>query len=207
MPWIASIAVLAGLGMMHGAKVDTTPGCVEARRTNGWCKATNAGYVASLEIHSRFLYEVLDAHGHQIVPEAVTCETCRSALKSNGFCATHRMGYVGGKAFMTPLTYELALGRTIDPAAITCDTCRKHTHGIGWCEEDQVGIVGYTAIDDRRHFEDLVKAYRILEAAIETSARCERCAGAMVADGYCAIHRLKYKDGQVVHLAAGDGGR
>jgi hypothetical protein len=174
------------------------PACEQARRTNHWCRAGNVGYVAGLEIRSRFLYEVLDAHGHDIDPKAVRCEACKAALKSHGYCHAHRMGYVGGHAYMTPLTYYLARGRRVDPASITCPICRQHMQGIGWCEKDQVGIVGFTALDSREEFEELTKAYQILVAAIEKSSSCERCSGAMVADGYCAIHRIKYANGSPV---------
>ena len=179
------------------------PGCEEAKRTNGWCREANVGYVASLLIRSPMLYEALDAHGHAVDPSAVACGTCRAALKSDGFCADHRMGYVGGEAYLSPLTYHLARGRSIDPAAITCRACRRHTRGIGWCDRHRVGIVGRVAFDDRQEFEELVEAYRLLEAAIRTSERCETCAAAMVAEGYCPVHRLKYRDGQAI---AGDGG-
>ena len=84
----------------------------------------------------------------------------------------------------------------VDPARITCPVCRQHTLGIGWCDAHHVGIAGTFALDDRQEFEEMQKAYAILLAAVETSARYERCAAAMVADGYCAIHRIKYKDGR-----------
>jgi hypothetical protein len=185
---------------------EPAPECEEAKRTNGWCREENVGYVASLAIRSPLLYEALDAHGHAVDPAAVACGTCRAALKSDGFCADHRMGYVGGEAYLSPLTYHLARGRAIDPAAIACRACRRHTRGIGWCDRHRVGIVGRVAFDDRQEFEELVEAYRLLEAAIRTSGRCETCAAAMVAEGYCPVHRLKYRAGQAID-GDGDGVR
>ena len=173
-----------------------SPDCEAAKRANKWCAAGNVGYVASVPIRSRFLYEALDAHGHDVDPAAMTCAVCRKAVASHGFCAAHRMGYVGGHAFLSPLTYYLARSHPVDPARITCPVCRQHTLGIGWCDAHHVGIAGTFALDDRQEFEEMQKAYAILLAAVETSARCERCAAAMVADGYCAIHRIKYKDGR-----------
>ena len=196
---VATLALLACLGIADAPGHEPARACEEAKRLNGWCEADKVGYVASIEIRSHQLYETLDAHGHDIEPSAVTCATCREAIGSNGFCAAHRMGYVGGKAFMSPLTYYLAKGRVIDPASVACPVCRKHTRGIGWCEAHRVGIAGNRALDDRQDFEGLTKAYAILQAAIETSARCETCAAAMVADGYCAIHRIKYVDGRAAH--------
>lgn len=198
--WIVAIALLAGPGLPHGWSAGPQPACEEAKRTDGWCEAGNVGYVASVEIRSRMLYEALDAHGHDIEPEGVQCETCRMALKSDGFCPAHRMGYVRGEAYLSPLTYHIARGRRIDPAEVTCPACLEHTRGIGWCETHRVGIAGHVAIDDRERFEEFAGAYRILVAAVETSARCQTCAAAMVADGYCAAHRLKYKDGRGVPL-------
>src|SRR5213594_4275094 len=124
---MASAVLLTALGLPGPGSAGPLPSCEEAKRINGWCEEANAGYVASLEVRSRFLYEVLDAHGHNIDSSAVTCDACRAALKNNGFCKSHRMGYVGGKAYMSPLTYYLALGRAINPATLTCPVCRMNT--------------------------------------------------------------------------------
>jgi len=197
--WLASsilgVALIAASGFAAMGSVEPAGVCEQARRLHHWCKAGKVGYVAGLEIRSRFLYEVLDAHGHDVDPKAMRCESCLRALKSHGYCPAHRMGYVGGHAYLTPVTYYLARGRPVDPARLSCPICREHTRGIGWCDRDRVGIVGTTALDNREEFEELSKAYRILVAAIEKSKSCEPCAGAMVADGYCAIHRIKYADG------------
>ena len=192
-------AMLAVFVAAHGAgSAGVSPDCEEAKRSDGWCEAANVGYVAGVEIKSPMLYEALDAHGHDIDPAAVKCEGCRKALETDGFCAAHRFGFVKGEAFLSPLTYHIARGRRIEPAAMACEVCREHTRGIGWCEKHRVGIAGHTAIDDRESFEEFRRAYQLLLAAIETSARCETCAAAMVAEGYCAIHRLKYKDGRAI---------
>lgn len=170
--------------------------CAEARRTGGWCEAEKAGYLAGVKIRSHQLYETLDAHGHPVERSAVTCATCLRAMETDGFCPAHRMGYVGSLAYLSPLTWHLARSRDIDPAALTCPTCRKNSKAGGWCDLHKVGIAGRVAIDDRRRFDDFLEARRILIAAVELSATCENCAAAMVADGYCAIHHLKYQDGR-----------
>jgi len=190
--------LLAALGLSTTGRAGSPDPCEAAKRINGWCEAANAGYVASVEVRSRFLYEVLDTHGHDIDPAAVKCETCRKAMQSDGYCPIHKMGYVHGEAFLSPLTYYLARARKIEPSTVSCPVCRKHTRGIGWCEKDHVGIAGYFALDDRQEFGDLERAYTILLAAVEKSTRCETCAGAMISDGYCAIHRLKYEGGRPV---------
>ena len=190
--------LLAAAGLPVAAHTEHTASCEEAKRINAWCDSENAGYVASVQIRSRFLYEVLDAHGHEIIPAKVTCETCKKALASDGYCPAHKMGFVRGEAFMSPLTYHLARARKIDPATITCPVCRKHTRGIGWCDKDRVGIAGYFALDDRQEFSELENAYAILLSAVAMSSKCERCAGAMITDGYCSIHRVTYGNGRAV---------
>ncbi len=195
---IVLVVLLAASGLPAAGKTGPGASCEEAKRINGWCDAANAGYVASVKIRSRFLYEVLDTHGHDIDPRAVTCETCRKALQSDGYCPAHKMGYVHGEAFLSPLTYHLARARTIDPSTVSCRVCRRHTRGIGWCEKDHVGIAGTFAVDDRQEFNELERAYAILLAAVEMAPRCETCAGAIVADGYCGIHHVKYEDGRAV---------
>jgi hypothetical protein len=192
----AGLMILASLGLSAPGRAGASGDCEEAKRLNHWCASANAGYVAGVEIRSRFLYEALDAHGHDIDPAAMTCAVCKTALRTDGFCPAHRMGYVNGHAFMSPLTYYIARGRPIDPAALTCNVCRQNSRGIGWCEKDRLGIAGYIAFDDRRVFDEFSKNYRILLAAVERSKKCETCAAAMMADGYCGIHRVKYVDGQ-----------
>lgn len=188
---------LAALGLPAAGRAHppSVRSCEEAKRVNGWCEPAHVGYVASVPIRSRFLYEVLDAHGHAIAPDEVTCETCRKALESDGYCPAHRMGFVRGEAYLSSLTYHLARARTIDPRTLACEDCRRHTRGIGWCEKDRVGFAGAFAVDDRKEFDALARDYALLLAAVEKSSRCETCAGAMITDGYCRIHRLQYKDG------------
>ena len=189
------LALLPSHAAAHGLE---TASCDEAKRINGWCTTGNVGYVASVPIRSRFLYEVLDAHGHDIIKAHVTCPKCRKAIETDGYCPDHKMGYFHGEAFMSPLTWHLARARKIDPSTISCPVCRKHMSGIGWCEKDRLGIAGYFAVADQQEFEELEAAYRILLLANDMSTRCERCAGAMIADGYCSIHRVTYDGGKAI---------
>ena len=193
----ALVVLLAALGLPAAGRAHplSVKSCEEAKRINAWCEPAHVGYVASVPIRSRFLFEVLDTHGHDIIKSEVKCETCRKAIESDGYCPAHRMGFVHGEAYMSSITYHLARARKIDPRTITCPDCRKHTQGIGWCEKDQVGIAGYFAVDDRKEFDELARAYALLLAAVEKSSTCETCAGAMITDGYCRMHNLQYKDG------------
>lgn len=192
------VLLLAALGAPAAAHVHSVASCEEAKRINAWCATDNVGYVASVPIRSRFLYEVLDAHGHEIIKSAVTCATCRKALENDGYCPAHKMGYVHGEAFMSPLTYHLARAKRIDPSTISCPVCRKHMQGIGWCEKDRLGIAGYFAVEDRQEFDALEAAYRILLIANDMAPRCETCAGAIITDGYCAIHHVRYDGGKAI---------
>ena len=197
---IGLVVLLLALGLpaIGRAHPPSVASCEEAKRINGWCEPAHVGYVASVEIRSKFLYEVLDTHGHDIIKSKVTCPTCLKAIETDGYCPAHRIGFVHGEAYMSALTYHLARARKIDPRTLSCLDCRKHTQGIGWCEKDKVGIAGYFAVDDRQEFDELAKAYSLVLAADEKSARCETCAGAMITDGYCRIHNLQYKDGAPV---------
>lgn len=189
------LAALAGSALGHEMR---TASCEEAKRVNGWCTAEEVGYVASVPIRSKFLYEVLDPHGHEIIAAKVTCATCRKAIKTDGFCPDHKMGYFHGEAFMSSITWHLARARKIDPAKVACPDCRKHTRSIGWCDKDGLGIAGYFAVADRKEFEGLEAAYARLLRANEMAARCERCAGAMITDETCSIHRVRYAGGKAI---------
>lgn len=201
MRWVLMLLLSTSPCLAHGEEDSATRTCDAARRTNGWCEEAGVGYVASVEIRSRMLYEALDAHGHDFEPTAITCKTCRDALEHDGFCQAHRIGFVRGQGYLSPLTYHIARGQTVHPETIDCPVCREHTRGIGWCEKHHVGIAGLTAISDRREFEKLARAYELLLAAVDLSAQCEMCAAAMVADGYCPDHRVKYRDGTRVPIS------
>lgn len=184
--------------LAHGEAGGSDRPCGTARVDNVWCAEKQLGYVAAVAIRSQLLFEALDVYGHHFEAAAIDCPICRDAFRNDGFCATHRIGFVRGKGYLTPLTFHLARGRRIDPDALGCPICREHTRGIGWCERDDVGIAGLTAIDDRGDFEELRRAYDLLLSAVALSARCEMCAAAMVADGYCPVHRAGYRRGERV---------
>jgi len=175
-----------------------TTSCEEAKRINAWCTSANVGYVASVPIHSAFLYEVLDAHGHPIIKSEVTCPTCLKAIETDGYCPAHKMGYVLGEAWMSSITWHLARAKPINLKSITCPVCRRHVEGIGWCEKDQRGIAGYFAVTDKKEFEALTAAYQILLQANAMAEKCETCAGAMITDETCPVHHVKYSGGKPV---------
>ena len=181
---------------LAGGAVDDD--CASAKQTDSWCDAHQVGYVASVLIPSKRLWETLDAHGHELELDSFTCSSCREAIESDGFCEEDRIGFVGGLAYFSRLTYELARGEIRDPASIPCSVCRVNAETHGWCDEHGVGMVGNVAIQDREGYEQIERALRILRAAIEVAGRCEHCAVAMVTDTECPRCRISYRDGVAV---------
>jgi len=172
--------------------------CAAAKLSNGWCKKCRVGYVASIRIDSKLLYEELDAHGHNIDPASVKCPTCRKAIEMDGFCESSRMGFVGKQAYLSRLAYHLAKGRTMDSSKITCTVCRKNAEKYGWCDACKVGMVANVAMTERADFDLAVKAYELVALAVQTAKRCEMCAVAMIYDARCDDCKLSYKDGKPV---------
>jgi hypothetical protein len=82
--------------------------CVEAKRTHGWCEACGVGYVGDVPIRSRYLWHVLDAHGHTLNIESLNCVHCTEAAATDGYCADSKIGFVDGKAYFSRLTWLLA---------------------------------------------------------------------------------------------------
>lgn len=172
--------------------------CEAARLDSGWCEVHEVGYVASIPIRSRVLYETLDAHGHTLDPAAFTCERCKEAIRTDGFCEKDRIGFVRTQAYFSRLTYELARGEKRPPGMIDCPVCRKNAGSHGWCEAHGVGMIGAVQAKDRQGYEKAVEALEILIAASEMAATCEECATAMITDSLCARHRINYRDGKPV---------
>src|SRR5687768_4101635 len=56
----------------HGpAAVENACECSAAKAHNGWCGACHVGYVASVQIRSADLFDVIDAHGHDFIAQAI----------------------------------------------------------------------------------------------------------------------------------------
>ncbi|MFN0057887.1 MAG: hypothetical protein ACKVX7_05455 [Planctomycetota bacterium] len=170
------------------------PGCVcaRARIDNGWCDVCSVGYVAALEIPSRMFFEVLDAHGHDVDPSRIDCDSCQVALKAEGFCDRHGMGFIRGKAYVARLNYHLARGQVVDPSDIACRTCRENSRSTGWCDSCAVGVVGNVAFTQRSDFEAAAVEYQRLVAALEQLAKCELCAAAQFTGSRCPRCKIAY---------------
>lgn len=197
------LAVVIGLMAPQGSQPTAADcACATARQTNGWCEAHRVGYVASVKITSGRLYEVLDAHGHELDLTTFQCDACRKAIASDGFCDQHRIGFVGRLAYFSRLTYELARGEPVDPAGIECPACRVNAGSHGWCDKCSRGMVGDVAIRDKAAYQHAAKAVEILISAAQTAARCEWCAVAMITDTQCPDCKITYKDGVPVPAPA-----
>lgn len=193
---VLALAFVALLPM--GGAASATPGvcaCGVAMEDGGWCDVHRLGYIGGVEIRSARLYEVLDAHGHELDLDTFTCPQCRRAIESDGYCEEHRVGFVDGLAFYSKLAYHLARAEKVDLSAVTCPVCLANARSRGWCDEHGVGLVGGHALGDRNDFEEVAEALRLLELANEAAESCERCAVAIVTDSLCVKHRLRYENG------------
>ena len=191
--------LLYALLLFGGAAESVTPGrcsCAQALENGGWCDVHEIGFIGSVEVDSRLLFDALDAHGHTVDPATFDCPSCREAIATAGFCATHRIGFFEGKAYFSRLSYSLARGRRLVPAAVECPTCRRHMAARGWCATCGVGMVGNVAIHDRRDFDEVDRALSIVESANRVAARCEHCAMAMVTDTQCPVCGIRYEGGK-----------
>ena len=198
---------LSGIGLFVGAPPAPAPcTCASAVETNGWCEPHHVGYVASVRIPSRLLYDVLDAHGHTLDLSTFHCPSCRKAIETDGYCGEHRIGFLHGQAYFSRLTYELARGEVRDSAAIACPVCRKNAQSHGWCKRCRLGMAGRVAIKSEEAYRQVSKALDILEGANRAAVRCEGCALAMVTDTECPFCRITYKDGKPIGSRAGGSG-
>jgi hypothetical protein len=169
--------------------------CDRARAADGWCHVHALGHVAGVPIRSPLLFEILDAHGHQLDPAALHCSACARALAEEGFCEQHRIGFVRDLAYFSRLTYELARGERLRPPEPSCPVCRANARTHGWCDACRRGMAGTVALRDRVSYEAVVDALEILALANAAAERCEHCAVAIVTDADCPFCRIHYRDG------------
>jgi hypothetical protein len=172
--------------------------CATSRVTNGWCAIHGFGYVGGLKIESAWLYEALDAHGHDLDLSTFACPACKKAIASDGYCEEHRIGFVRRQAYFSKLTYETAKAEPKDVAALGCPVCRKNAEDHGWCGKDKLGLVGPFAFRSRADYDEAVRALEIVRLAAVASKRCDHCAGAIITDTQCPFCLIRYKGGKAV---------
>lgn len=204
------INLLCALFILHDPHADPDVCiCAANRFEGGWCEKCDVGFCAGLRFTSRKLGEVIDFHGHQVNADRTACPECRKLIKSGGFCESCKMGFVGGRGFFSRICYQLARGKPVDnlrengdKSVNDLDMGRKACcPADGWCDTCERGVVGNRLYDDKQDYELTRRAVAVLELAIEASARCDSCAGAMIADSRCPICRMSYKDGKPVESA------
>jgi hypothetical protein len=172
--------------------------CAADRLKGGWCRVHQMGYVGGIAVHSGWLFDTIDPHGHDVDVTMFPCPTCQRAVATDGMCREHKVGFVGGRAYFSVLTHHLAKGTVRAPAEISCARCRANARGHGWCDRCKVGMLGATTLHDRAEYEEAIRAAEVLQAADRVAARCDRCAAAMVTDTICPVHLITYKDGKAV---------
>jgi hypothetical protein len=183
---------------LAGGAVSPTPGvcsCMVVTEDGGWCDVHDVGYIGGVEVESKSLFEVLDAHGHDVDLATFECPSCRQAIESDGFCEEHRVGFVDERAYFSKLSYHLARGERVDLSTVYCRKCRLNAASHGWCGSCRRGMVGRTAIRDRKAYEEVVRALALVERADATAKRCPHCAAAMVTDTRCPMCAIGYRDG------------
>ncbi len=179
--------------------------CALARKTNGWCRDCEVGYLASIRIPSPALFEALDAHGHAIDPDLLRCDACRKAIETDAFCERSRMGFVGRQAYLSKLAYYAARGEVKDRSTLDCVTCRKNAEHHGWCESCGIGMVGQLALANRADLEEARRAVDVLGRELLKLATCETCAVATATGGRCPLCKVSYR--RVSGSGSGGGGR
>jgi hypothetical protein len=179
-----------------GAAADDSCTCDLARTQNGWCGGHRVGWVAGIRVPSADLFDVLDAHGHEIDPATITCASCRDALDTDGYCTVHAWGFVDEHLYVSKLTWVLGRGQPRDPATISCTTCRAHAVMPGWCDSCGIGMTGLVAYDDRALFDEATGEMDRLMRAVGTLPRCETCAIRHFENGRCDACGLTWTDGQ-----------
>ena len=192
------VALTVVLVMWAAPAADAECKCDVSKLKGGWCSKCETGYLAGVRIKSEFLFEVLDAHGHDIDPGAIRCASCKEARKSNSFCDQCRRGWIDNRLYMSRLTYHLTKGEPKILFDIKCAICKEGAARGGWCEKCRVGMVGNVAIKDKTDFDHAAGAYRRLLVAVRLSSQCEMCAVALMSDGRCTKCKKTYKNGEVV---------
>jgi hypothetical protein len=149
------------------------------------------------------LYELLDAHGHDIIPDSIECQSCQAALKTDGLCEECRWGFVDKKLYFSPLTYYLARGEVKDVATLTCRSCAANAAKLRlpldpnrWCDRCGIGMVGNVAFKDKKEFDAASRELDRLLRANRIADHCEFCAMALFQDTTCPKCNIAYQDGK-----------
>ena len=193
----AALALLTLSGAAPARRGDACT-CEDARRVNGWCEACEVGYVGDVPIRSRYLWHVLDAHGHRLNVPNLGCAGCTEAARTDGYCAKSRIGFLDGQAYFSRLTWLLAGAERREAEQPDCPVCRENRSAHGWCVRCEVGRYGRHLLRDRVAFDALVHDMELLALANHAAQRCEHCAAAIVTDTQCPRCRIRFEAGRPV---------
>jgi len=137
--------------------------------------------------------------------EEVHACTCELERQRSGWCEACELGYVAGVTIRSKELYDAldAHGHDVDVAGLACSSCREAARTDGFCTQHSRGFVGGRLYVSRLAYhaargepEAVPRELELLATAVETSARCETCAAAMMLDGTCRKCRLSYADGK-----------
>ncbi len=207
MIFTAAVAILVAVSLVPGSSQCS---CPSARGGNGWCQPCGIGYLASLPVRSKDIFDIVHPHGHHANQATLTCVACRKAVLDDGFCERSGIGFVDNEAYFSKLAYYVAKGRPIDVDEIDCAVCTKlvghyrhpkpenQAETPGWCESCMAGYFGNFVYCDREEFEAASAEFQLLLRAVETTKRCQSCATAMLCEGRCPECNISYHLGRPV---------
>ena len=199
--WIAGLVLLVGAAQYTGlfdlerrAETQDPPAddatrcesCVEG----DWCDRCEAGTLAGVQIPSRRLLEYLDAHGHDLKPEKLRCESCTARARGeepSAFCDRCRMGFVDGRAYLSKLAFYAARAET-RTSPLECRDCIAWRDKPRWCERCGVGRNGDRVWKRKADFDVVHSELAKLRRALEELPRCETCAIAHCFGSSCPQH-------------------
>ncbi|MEK6675945.1 MAG: hypothetical protein AABZ47_09865 [Planctomycetota bacterium] len=159
--------------------------CAVIKKSGGWCPECKLGYLAGVRVTSRFFFEMLDAHGHDLDLTALQCPTCKKNATDGGYCDDCRIGFHKKKAYFTRLTYEFAQGVIVERETLPCDDCHKCPELIHWCERCGKGLLGNILISSKQDFEIARKEFERFLTALRMLPTCEGCAVAYFMRSLC----------------------
>ncbi|MEM7232718.1 MAG: hypothetical protein AAF517_11110 [Planctomycetota bacterium] len=197
--WIAGLVLLVGAAQYAGffdlkRRTETpTPfpddattrckSCVEG----DWCDRCDAGTLAGVRVPSRRLLEYLDAHGHDLKPEELQRESCRTRARgeeSSEFCDRCRMGFVDGRAYLSKLAFYAARAEK-RTSPLECRHCLASRDEPRWCERCGVGRNGDRVWRRKADFDVVHSELTKLRRALKELPRFETCAIATMSGGRC----------------------
>lgn len=180
-------------------------GCDKIKEAGyGFCDRCDKGTIFGVKLKSKDLYTVLAGfeEGADALAKS-SCDGCQKAAKTNGFCKSCGIGIADKHLYMSKFAHAIARGKSIHTAPTSeyikaCSGCTKNADDHGFCKGCDRGIVAERAHDSKSFYDSALVAYDVIKKAVKTSAKCEKCAVAMVSDGKCGECKVSFKDGEPI---------